>query len=123
MSNPHPHLILHKVRGEPAFDIAIEIDRDVWIIPTSGHRAYPFRKWDLYDLVDTSDIKADGRHESPPFRDAGIPLDWPDHYTAVNRTKAASAVVTQAARQLAELNITDDELEIALAAIRKGDRK
>lgn len=50
-----PYLILHKVRGEPAFDIAIrllectEADEtkgivtldEIWIIPTSGHRAYP----------------------------------------------------------------------------------
>lgn len=44
-----PFLILHKVRGEPAFDIAIECE-DMgtetdpgpwWIVPTSGHRAYP----------------------------------------------------------------------------------
>lgn len=47
------YLILHKVRGEPAFDIATQIEATeggsapghssevVWIIPTSGHRAYP----------------------------------------------------------------------------------
>lgn len=63
------HLILHKVRGEPAFDVAIQIDiGDVkgWIIPTSGHRAYPY--WQ---------VPLDGI----PF--AGVPsmpADWPDHY-------------------------------------------
>ena len=44
-----PYLILHKVRGLPAFDIAIlcedmgteEDPGPWWIIPTSGHRAYP----------------------------------------------------------------------------------
>lgn len=49
------YLILHKVRGEPAFDIAQRLEhsfadmvdaneppRDhIWIIPTSGHRAFP----------------------------------------------------------------------------------
>ena len=38
-------LIAHKVRGEPAFDIAEQMpvgDEIWWIIPTSGHRAYPF---------------------------------------------------------------------------------
>ena len=38
------YLILHKVRGEPAFDIATRLqiaDEEGWIIPTSGHRAYP----------------------------------------------------------------------------------
>lgn len=37
-------LIAHKVRGELAFDIAtmLEVGDEVWwIIPTSGHRAYP----------------------------------------------------------------------------------
>lgn len=39
------YLIAHKVRGEPAFDIATKMemaDGPWWIIPTSGHRAYPF---------------------------------------------------------------------------------
>src|SRR5262245_8278432 len=38
------YLIAHKVRGEPAFDIAARVqigDEEGWIIPTSGHRAYP----------------------------------------------------------------------------------
>lgn len=38
-------LIAHKVRGERAFDIAEPMDMPDgpwWIIPTSGHRAYPF---------------------------------------------------------------------------------
>lgn len=38
-------LIAHKVRGERAFDVAepLDVDGDVWwIIPTSGHRAYPY---------------------------------------------------------------------------------
>ena len=33
------HLILHKVRGEPAFDVAESLqigDEEGWIIPTSG---------------------------------------------------------------------------------------
>lgn len=40
-----PYLIAHLVRGQPAFDIAeqIEVEGEVWwIIPTSGHRAYPY---------------------------------------------------------------------------------
>lgn len=51
-----PHLILHKVRGEPAFDVAIKLyqasepGEEVWIIPTSGHRAYPFWSSKLTEL-------------------------------------------------------------------------
>ena len=39
------YLILHKVRGELAFDVAQCVaigDEEVWFIPTSGHRAYPY---------------------------------------------------------------------------------
>lgn len=55
-----PFLICHKVRGQPAFDVAIQMDcphcqewQDAnchecdslgywWIVSTSGHRAYPY---------------------------------------------------------------------------------
>lgn len=46
-------LIAHKVRGEPAFDVAIQMqmpDGVWWIIPTSGHRAYPAMSWPLKKL-------------------------------------------------------------------------
>lgn len=92
-------LILHKVRGAPAFDIAEqhtcpecsehdpmtnswvspkgcdECDHQGfwWVIPTSGHRAYPYEKWEI-------SIKG-----IPEFVDAYlipdiIPDGWPDHY-------------------------------------------
>jgi hypothetical protein len=66
------YLILHKVRGEPAFDIADKLqigDEEGWIIPTSGHRAYPFMEWPL---------EAFGQ----PFigNIPTVPVDWPDHY-------------------------------------------
>jgi hypothetical protein len=52
------YLILHKVRGEPAFDIAERCEAmgtegdpgPWWIIPTSGHRAWPLRTWDMVEL-------------------------------------------------------------------------
>jgi hypothetical protein len=40
------YLILHKVRGEVAFDVAQRVmigDEEVWFIPTSGHRAWPLQ--------------------------------------------------------------------------------
>lgn len=77
------YLILHKVRGEPAFDVAERLqigDEEGWIIPTSGHRAYPYRQWPLEDLQDTSDINMQGNHDCPAMMD-NIPADWPDHYT------------------------------------------
>jgi hypothetical protein len=75
-----PFLILHKVRGQPAFDIAIRMKcplcadgvRDCdevmcdcgeceglgywWIIPTSGHRAYPFETHELFRFNFTTPI-------------------------------------------------------------------
>ena len=77
-----PYLILHKVRGEPTFDIAIKLqigDEEGWIIPTSGHRAYPFRHWELSSLADIDDINNLGCHTRPWAQD-DIPPDWPDHY-------------------------------------------
>ena len=71
------YLILHKVRGEPAFDIAqkLQIGEVVgWIIPTSGHRATPYKWWPLTDLE--RDI-GQGYWDSVSFK---LPADWPDHY-------------------------------------------
>lgn len=82
-----PYLILHKVRGEPAFDIAeqMEVDGEVWwIVPTSGHRAYPCEKWAL----STNGV--------PELEDAysipDLPEDWPDHYAvSASRERLAAA--------------------------------
>jgi hypothetical protein len=75
-----PYLILHKVRGEPAFDIATCIgedgDGEIWIIPTSGHRAYPFWCGLLTDMVPGN------LYPTPE-----IPVSWPDHYTISERAE------------------------------------
>lgn len=91
-----PFLIAHLVRGEPAFDIATKIVcpecRNVsydneddycaecdatgfwWIIPTSGHRAYPFYTIPLKQCVDMHYM--DGDVSRPMI----APTGWPDHY-------------------------------------------
>ena len=72
-SPPELYLIAHKVRGQPAFDIATQIqigDELGWIIPTSGHRARPYWRMELEQALDQFIIP------SPP-------PDWPDHY-AIN---------------------------------------
>ena len=76
-----PYLIAHKVRGEPAFDIAIRIPCPEchacgceecdqlcywWIVPTSGHRAYPYDHWALFDICNITT--------------GPMPIDLPDHY-------------------------------------------
>ena len=58
------YLIAHKVRGEAAFDVAIKMG-DWWIIPTSGHRAYP---WAYFDI------------DAEMYAAGPMPTDLPDHY-------------------------------------------
>lgn len=81
------YLILHKVRGEPAFDIAQKQcegsepcqpncglfpeckNEETWIIPTSGHRCYPYWKIPLGEIV-----------QNDVFYNQAVPEGWPDHY-------------------------------------------
>jgi len=91
------YLILHKVRGEPAFDIAQRIqigDEEGWIIPTSGHRAYPYQTWEWHRVwVD--------REFVPALID--VPADWPDHYTV---NKAPKAILTNVSSLLASIGLS-----------------
>jgi len=69
------YLILHKVRGEPAFDIAQKIEigeEEGWIIPTSGHRAYPYQYWQLLGDYEDGLVQPEKCSDMPP--------DLPDHY-------------------------------------------
>lgn len=96
-----PYLILHRVRGQPAFDIAERMCSDeppcqpncsgwngetcnlvdVWIIPTSGHRAYPLNWWAVEDLRDE-----DGSCMIFKLTSNYKGFDsWPDHYSANDR--------------------------------------
>jgi hypothetical protein len=72
------YLIFHKVSGEPAFDVAEKTqigNEEGWIIPTSGHRAYPVWSEELSKLTDG--------HVMPV-----IPDGWPDHYQEAERAVA-----------------------------------
>lgn len=75
------HLILHKVRGEPAFDVAEKLmigDEEGWIIPTSGHRAYPWWIIELSKILEDADLNfVDG---VLVYKLDTMPVDWPDHY-------------------------------------------
>ena len=98
------YLIAHKVRNEPAFDVAERMTcpccstHDVethtwidtqgcyecdqlgywWIIPTSGHRAYPYAHWQFCGS-DYIGMKTLG-FEQHPFNVPPMPPDLPDHY-------------------------------------------
>jgi len=82
------YLILHKVRGEPAFDIAekIEIgDEEGWVIPTSGHRAYPVAHYSLQQFIDSGQID-----DLEP-----MPDDLPDHYQIHDEVKRYGGRVSE----------------------------
>jgi len=67
-------LILHKVRGKPAIDVAqrclLSCGRELWWVPTSGHRVYPYKTLRLDESLAVTDEMIEGG-------------DWkglPDHY-------------------------------------------
>jgi hypothetical protein len=67
------YLILHKVRGEPSFDVAEKTtigDEEGWILSTCGHRAYPYWYTPFSGWV----------VELPDENDRNPPSNWPDHY-------------------------------------------
>lgn len=91
------YLVAHKVRGEPAFDIAQHLTCPKcnatddhctacdgvghwWIVPTSGHRAYPIMNWLLSDLRDRD--KFGGHSPFSPLDEAG-PLEHHAEFIAV----------------------------------------
>jgi hypothetical protein len=91
------YLILHKVRGEPAFDVAERCDGmgtgddpgPWWIIPTSGHRAFPIMWWDV--PVDASIVN------SPEWD------SLPDHYQLSMAPRKAKSTDAEEWAMLAEL--------------------
>ena len=101
-----PYLVAHVVRGEPAFDIAIRLqigDEEGWIIPTSGHRAYPY--WACQLIIDNEPIQDNPitpRHPWIRMQDdlavPPAPDGWPDHY----QTHAAkgTGLITNLAERL-----------------------
>jgi len=97
------YLIAHKVRGEPAFDIATHLTCPKceatddhcsacdgaghwWIVPTSGHRAFPYWDCPLNVAIDWPLMQIHGRGIPD------VPLDTiRDHY-AVERDIAVDLV-------------------------------
>ena len=72
------YLILHKVRGQPSYDIAEKCligDEEGWVLCTCGHRAYPLEHWPLSEILNGA---------GPILEElvATFPKDWPDHYQA-----------------------------------------
>ena len=83
-----PYLVAHKCRGELVFDVAIKTgmvlsDGEVWIMPTTGHRVYPFWGVKINSLF-LRDVVRDG-YERLMDAVPEIPEGHRDHY-AVNDT-------------------------------------
>lgn len=82
------YLIAHRVRGQPAFDIAerceFEDGSEYWIVSTSGHRAYPYWSIEVDDLIGDVDQMPYGgasfMHISAMVPD--MPPSLQDHYPA-----------------------------------------
>lgn len=98
------YLVAHKVRGEPAFDVAIKmqcpkclgrasqecIDGPMfcsecddhgwwWIIPTSGHRAHPWWSTELKGIGNMI-YMTDDQGQSPRWVCGFMPNNLPEHY-------------------------------------------
>src|SRR5262249_6232420 len=56
------YLILHKVRGQAAIDVATRVHlsggQEIWFIPTSGHRAWPLRWQPLTESLSADSLSA-----------------------------------------------------------------
>lgn len=101
-----PYLILHRVRGEPAFDIAERWSFDGeegWIIPTSGHRAYPVANWPMSDIQSPYNPSWSLLEESKRFTYEAVR----DHYSSNDRPirEATYNVSARAAGLLAKLGL------------------
>lgn len=106
------YLIAHKVRGKPAFDAAQRMRCPIccvkqesfgpitcdeceasdgwwWIIPTSGHRAYPYWQQALIDFPIYNDDLSSNMPE--------MPANWPDHYAINDRPSDREAMVLRPA--------------------------
>lgn len=94
-----PYLIAHLVHGTPAFDIAEQIeigDEQGWIIPTSGHRAYPYWHEQLDRAVDWGMVHVNAEAGlGMPFP-LSPPADWPDHYSLTAAPKGTGAIAEYA---------------------------
>jgi len=98
-------LIAHKVRGERAFDIAIqmEVGPEVWwIIPTTGHRAYPYW-WVAFNQIDFEMFRISG-HELPE-----MPEELRDFYAASDVFKKKRKTAREESREILD-NLNLEEL-------------
>lgn len=120
------HLILHKVRGEPAFDIAepaFVAGEAAWIVATSGHRAYPVAHWPLLEVI--------ARGITKTYEHVGALPEWtdlPDHYSAVptrpRRTVREVLGTPKTEADYADIlsQMSDEDFQTAVRAVNRSTR-
>jgi hypothetical protein len=91
------HLVLHKVKGRPAIDVAqrllLSCGRELWFVPTSGPRVYPYKCVRLDESLAVSAELLEGE-------------EWqrlPDHYAQLEQRKQQRGLRGLIARVVARL--------------------
>lgn len=110
MSSETLYLVAHKVRGQPAFDVAIQMEMEDevwWIIPTSGHRAYPYWHVELSEAVYRVYGEGDRIIDDVP----SCPDPWPDHYWQPGQTSDLHIPDNAGAGLLAALGVTKPQTQ------------
>lgn len=102
-----PYLILHKVRGEPAFDIAHKLqigDEEGWVLSACGYRAYP---WDSIPLSELGQGNGMIYNRISKTVSSPMPDDWPDLFACNDRPlrEETYAVKAKAAGLLQSLGL------------------
>lgn len=105
MMNEELYLIAHKLRGAPTFDIAIQMEMDDevwWILPSTGHRAYPYWHCELYNC--TAIVRPNSTRRICIEALDDMPADLPDFYqvTTPQIAKAENRMSAEAGRSLLE---------------------
>lgn len=111
------HLILHKVRGRPALDVAMPVtlntpDKEkAWIIPSSGHRAYPWHAFPIYATVDNEGCIGLGLNIDTVMEP--LPPDLRDHFEPAGPkpTIKSKDTTTTAIELLARIGLYQPEPE------------
>jgi hypothetical protein len=89
------YLILHKVRGQAAIDVATRIllsgGEEIWFIPTSGHRAYPLKWQPLTESLSVDTIEGEAWNALP------------DHYARPTQRNQRGPIASLRARLRAAL--------------------
>jgi hypothetical protein len=108
-------LVLHKVKGKPAIDVAqrclLSCGRELWWVPTSGHRVWPLRWLPLDPALSRSAEAIEGE-------------EWarlPDHYAHLAQRKSLVARLLARVRR-PRLSVADALAQLLERSLRQSRR-